>query len=90
MRTVIIAILTISWLPLFAQHKVDPGNTYHRLLCIVPIVGSGTFEDPRHQHRCLDAKRHADDKLYRPHFVQRYRRFSDLEDTRFRRWRGQQ
>ena len=46
-RTVIIAILTISWLPLFAQHKVDPGNTYHRLLCIVPIVGSGTFEDPR-------------------------------------------
>jgi len=30
-----------------AQHKVDPRNTYERVLCIVPIVGTGTMADPR-------------------------------------------
>jgi hypothetical protein len=26
---------------------VDPRNSYQRLLCVVPIVGSGTMQDPR-------------------------------------------
>ena len=30
-----------------AQQKVDPRNRYERLICIVPMIGSGTYEDPR-------------------------------------------
>ena len=32
---------------LLAQQKVDPRNRYERLICIVPMIGSGTYEDPR-------------------------------------------
>ena len=32
---------------LFAQQKVDPRNRYERIVCIVPMIGSGTYEDPR-------------------------------------------
>src|SRR4051794_2484190 len=28
-------------------HRVDPRNTYSRVLCVVPIVGKGTTTDPR-------------------------------------------
>lgn len=31
----------------FAQHRVDPGNMYVRIYAIVPMVGSGTWADPR-------------------------------------------
>jgi hypothetical protein len=31
---------------LLAQHRVDPRNTYERVLCVVPMVGSGTPGDP--------------------------------------------
>lgn len=31
----------------FAQRRVDLRNTYQRLLCVVPIIGSGTAADPR-------------------------------------------
>lgn len=31
----------------FAQHRVDPGNMYARIYAIVPMVGSGTWADPR-------------------------------------------
>jgi hypothetical protein len=31
---------------LLAQHRVDPRNMYERALCVVPMVGSGTPEDP--------------------------------------------
>src|ERR1700683_1824305 len=31
----------------FAQHRVDPGAMYARLYAIVPMVGSGTWDDPR-------------------------------------------
>ena len=31
----------------YAQHSVDPRNTYHRVICVVPMVGSGTVVDPR-------------------------------------------
>jgi hypothetical protein len=30
-----------------AQHRVDPRNTYHRVICVVPLVGAGTAQDPR-------------------------------------------
>lgn len=30
-----------------AQRRVDPRNTYHRVVCVVPYVGSGTADDPR-------------------------------------------
>jgi hypothetical protein len=32
---------------LVAQQRVDPRNMYERALCIVPMVGAGTQEDPR-------------------------------------------
>ena len=31
----------------FAQHRVDPGQMYARIYAIVPMVGSGTWDDPR-------------------------------------------
>jgi hypothetical protein len=31
----------------FAQHRVDPGNMYSRLYAIVPMTGSGTWDDPK-------------------------------------------
>jgi hypothetical protein len=30
-----------------AQHSVDPRNTYHRVICVVPMIGSGTAADPK-------------------------------------------
>ena len=32
---------------LMAQRAVDPKFTYHRAICVVPLVGSGTAEDPK-------------------------------------------
>ena len=29
------------------QRKVDPKNTYARIICVVPIIGTGTANDPR-------------------------------------------
>jgi hypothetical protein len=29
-----------------AQRRVDPRNTYHRIICVVPFEGSGTATDP--------------------------------------------
>ena len=29
------------------QRKVDPKNTYTRIICVVPMVGTGTANDPR-------------------------------------------
>ncbi len=31
---------------LCAQSRVDPRYTYHRVIAVVPLVGSGTAEDP--------------------------------------------
>jgi hypothetical protein len=31
----------------FAQHRVDPGKMYARIYAIVPMIGSGTWDDPR-------------------------------------------
>ena len=33
--------------PIWSQKRVDTRNTYERLLCVVPMVGAGTYEDPR-------------------------------------------
>ena len=46
----VLAVLTL--LPLLApslpaQHRVSPHARYERIWCVVPIVGSGTAEDPR-------------------------------------------
>src|SRR5580658_8797597 len=30
-----------------AQHSVDPRDTYHRVICVVPMIGSGTPADPK-------------------------------------------
>jgi hypothetical protein len=30
-----------------AQRRVDPRNTYHRVICVVPLVGTGTAADPK-------------------------------------------
>ena len=29
------------------QRKVDPKNTYTRIICVVPMIGKGTPDDPR-------------------------------------------
>jgi hypothetical protein len=31
----------------FAQHRVDPGSMYARVYAIVPMIGSGTWDDPK-------------------------------------------
>ena len=31
----------------FAQHRVDPGRMYERIYAIVPMVGAGTWDDPK-------------------------------------------
>jgi hypothetical protein len=31
-----------------AQHRVDAGSMYSRIYAIVPMVGSGTWDDPKH------------------------------------------
>jgi hypothetical protein len=45
MRSSLITLLIAF--PLLAQHRVDPKNMYERLLCIVPMTGKGTWNDPR-------------------------------------------
>ena len=30
-----------------ARHRVDSANTYFRLVCVVPMVGSGSPADPK-------------------------------------------
>lgn len=30
-----------------AQRRVDMRHTYERIVCVVPMVGKGTYEDPR-------------------------------------------
>jgi hypothetical protein len=30
-----------------AQRRVDPRNTYHRVICVVPLAGTGTAADPK-------------------------------------------
>lgn len=32
---------------LSGQRRVDPRNLYNRVICVVPIVGAGTSDDPK-------------------------------------------
>ena len=43
LQHILIAAFTAS-----AQHSVDPRNTYHRVICVMPaqMIGSGTVADP--------------------------------------------
>jgi hypothetical protein len=36
----------VLFAPLPAQHRVDPRNMYERVMMIVPMMGTGSFEDP--------------------------------------------
>jgi hypothetical protein len=50
--TLALAVLSAQQAPqaqrsVVPRRKVDPRNTYHRIICVVPIVGSGTRDDPR-------------------------------------------
>ena len=40
-------LLFLCYCPSWSQHKVDPRNTYQRLICVVPVTGNGTAADPR-------------------------------------------
>src|ERR1041385_5541037 len=42
-----LAVLLASALSGADVHRVDPRNTYSRVLCVVPMVGKGTTTDPR-------------------------------------------
>jgi len=47
MRTRAGVCLALFTSTLLAQRAVDPKFTYHRVICIVPLVGNGTAEDPK-------------------------------------------
>jgi hypothetical protein len=50
LRLMIFLILAFSVLirPMAeAQRRVDARHTYERLICVVPMVGKGTYDDPR-------------------------------------------
>jgi hypothetical protein len=39
--------LILSAAALMAQNRVAPGNMYHRIYAVVPLVGTGTPNDPK-------------------------------------------
>lgn len=42
-----ILLCTIVTGCLFGQHRVQPDHRHERILCVVPMVGAGTYADPR-------------------------------------------
>jgi len=40
-------LLIFSVVPLFAQERVDPKHLHERVLAVVPIIGAGTYADPK-------------------------------------------
>ncbi len=40
-------LMAVATPKLLAQHKVDARQMYERLLCVVPMVGKGTLDDPK-------------------------------------------
>ena len=44
-RLIVVSCLFLSNFG-FAQRKVDPKNTYSRVICVVPMVGTGKVDDP--------------------------------------------
>lgn len=47
-RFAILFLLLLALIvPVFSQRRVDPSHLHERILCVVPMVGAGTYEDPR-------------------------------------------
>lgn len=47
-RLTLLAVLVFGLVPpVSSQPRVDPKNLYERLICVVPMVGAGTYTDPR-------------------------------------------
>jgi len=42
----VVVCLLCAQRQLSAQRRVDPRNTYHRVICVVPLEGAGTAADP--------------------------------------------
>lgn len=40
-------LLLLVSIPAWPQRKVDAANSYHRVICVVPLIGTGTWEDPK-------------------------------------------
>ena len=45
LRLAAILLAVVTCLP--AQHKVDTRQLYERLYCVVPMIGTGTWADPK-------------------------------------------
>jgi hypothetical protein len=43
----VIALVLLSVSALFAQNRVSPEMMYHRVWAVVPLIGSGTPDNPR-------------------------------------------
>jgi len=46
LRCILIGVLALASV-VYAQRHVDPRNSYYRVICAVPLVGSGSPADPR-------------------------------------------
>ena len=46
-NVVVFALLFAAVHPCWSQRRVDPRNSYERILAVVPMVGAGTFADPK-------------------------------------------
>src|SRR5215472_16729250 len=46
LRRLVIGVLALASV-VCAQRRVDPRNTYNRVIAVVPIVGKGTPADPK-------------------------------------------
>ena len=44
---VLILLVSTTSPALLGQRAVNPQNRYERLVCVVPMIGTGTAEDPR-------------------------------------------
>ncbi len=45
-QRLLIGVLAVACL-LCAQRRVDLRNSYHRIICVVPLTGTGTAADPK-------------------------------------------
>jgi len=46
MRNTAFALLVCLASPAVAQQRVDPRNSYERVLAVIPLIGTGTTADP--------------------------------------------
>ena len=45
-RFAVIAVMLLG-APVEAQYRVQPEHRHERILCVVPMIGAGTYADPR-------------------------------------------